>query len=120
MDYLRLQTMWRIASKVHRTINNGSIVIPVNGTCIEEALSFDNMHLQGKQQVGSSPFQGISYNDAGVLQIPTLGDVWAVGGAFLGRRLCSFEPVAKLTDAVPLLLDYSAALQVKGTSTESD
>jgi chitin synthase len=30
---------------------NGSIVVPINGTCIENAVNFDTTELQDKQQV---------------------------------------------------------------------
>ena len=32
-------------------LSNGSVVVPINGTCIEAALSYDQTQLQDKQQV---------------------------------------------------------------------
>ena len=70
-------------------INNGSIIIPVNGTCIEAALSYDDTELQVKQQVSTSTL--CSNDGSGVLQILALGDLWPVCSALRRRKWSSIR-----------------------------
>ncbi|EIW67254.1 hypothetical protein TREMEDRAFT_33680 [Tremella mesenterica DSM 1558] len=63
-------------------INTGSIIVPMNGTCIEEALSFDQVHLQGKQQVY---FMYLLWATAGLSGVRFLGCLWYWMSRQLGR-----------------------------------
>ncbi|WVO13477.1 hypothetical protein L204_101097 [Cryptococcus depauperatus] len=50
--------------------NNGSVVVPINGTCINEALSFDDEKLQDKQQLY---FQALLWATFGLSMVRFIG-----------------------------------------------
>ncbi|WVQ82320.1 hypothetical protein IAT38_004448 [Cryptococcus sp. DSM 104549] len=62
--------------------NNGSIVVPTNGTCIKNALEFDEEKLQDKQQFY---FMGLLWATFGLSMVRFLGCLWYWVGRQMGR-----------------------------------
>jgi hypothetical protein len=72
---------------------NGSVVVPINGTCVENALKYNTTDLQDKQQVSGCAMGGMRSLPEreliwhlGILQVPALGYLRTICCEVLGCK----------------------------------